>query len=262
MKKNKHLLIPDAHATPKDNFRRFEWLGELIMMEMPDVIIDIGDWWDMASLCSYDKGTKSFEGRRYNDDIEAGHIAAELAFGPIVKYNNTRTRHKKGKYNPRIVRTLGNHEHRIHRCIEREPVLDGRIGFEDLECRLPDLSLEVHPFLDTVIIDGVCYSHYFVSGVMGRPVPSARSLISKHHISCTMGHTHTRDWAEGVRADGLRIQGLVCGAFHDIDHHSSFASGQAQDQWWNGLHIKNDVYNGDYDRSEISIQRLQKMMEG
>ena len=96
----KHLIIPDSHALPGEDLRRYEWIGELIMEEMPDVIVDIGDWWDMASLCSYDKGTKSFEGRRYKEDVEVGHKAAELAFGPIIKHNNTLARKKKKKYLP------------------------------------------------------------------------------------------------------------------------------------------------------------------
>ena len=131
-----HLIIPDAHAKPKDNFRRFEWLGELILQEMPDVIVDIGDWWDMPSLCSYDKGMKSFEGRRYKDDIEAGHRADQLAFGPIVKYNNTRSRLKKKQYAPLLLRTRGNHEQRINKAVERQAELEGVIGFSDTVTRV------------------------------------------------------------------------------------------------------------------------------
>lgn len=254
----KHLIIPDAHAMPGEDLRRFDWLGELILQEMPDVIIDIGDWWDMPSLCSYDKGTKSFEGRRYKDDIAIGHEADRRAFGPIVKYNDTRTRHKKRKYEPLLVRTKGNHENRVLRAVEKQPELDGVISMDDFKTQV-DLP-EVHevPFLKPIVVDGIAYCHYFVSGVMGRPIGSANVMLSKNYMSSTAGHQHTRDWAEGVRIDGVRMQALICGSFHDPDHYSSYANVQSKGLWWDGLHIKRNVVQGDYDREEISIGELRK----
>ena len=255
----KHILIPDSHACPNEDLRRFEWLGKLIIDEMPDVIIDIGDWFDMGSLCSYDKGTKSFEGRRYKADIKAGHDAELLAFGPILDYNERAAANHKRRYNPIIIRTTGNHEYRIHRAIEKQPELDGAISLDDLKGPLEGkLDIRRYPFLDPVILDGIAYCHYFVTGVMGRPVSSANAMISKHHLSCTAGHLHTRSWAEAVKADGTRIQGLICGAFHDPDHRSGYANGQSQGLWWNGLHVKNNVVGGNYDRTEISVERLQE----
>jgi len=41
------------------------WAGQYAVDKKPDVIVHIGDHWDMPSLSHYDKGTKSFEGRRY-----------------------------------------------------------------------------------------------------------------------------------------------------------------------------------------------------
>jgi hypothetical protein len=253
----KHLLIPDSHALPGEDLRRYDWLGELILEEQPDVIIDIGDWWDMASLCSYDKGTKSFEGRRYKDDILAGHEADRRCFGAISRYNNTRARHKKRKYSPTIIRCLGNHEARINRAVESQPELDGVIGMDDLNPRL-DLNYEYYDFLEPAIVDGIAYCHYFVSGVMGRPVSSTQAMITKQFMSCTMGHTHTVGTAEGVRADGQRIRGLWCGAFLDPDHVSTYANPQSQNLWWSGVHIKDDVNDGSYTRREISAQSLKE----
>lgn len=258
----KHLVIPDSHARPNENLRRFEWLGEMIMKEMPDVIVDIGDWWDMESLSSYDKGTRSFEGRRYKADIEAGHKAELLAFGPIIKYNNTRSKHKKKHYTPLIIRTLGNHEQRIAKVPERQSELEGTIGIEDVSSRLNGpLDIRTYPFLHRAIVDGVCYSHYFVSGIMGKPIGSAHLLLSKHYHSCTAGHAHSRDWAEGVRADGVRMRGLISGSYLDPDHDSHYADSQSQGLWWSGLHIKNQVNDGNYDLDEWSIDRIKRQMK-
>ena len=64
----KLLIIPDAHAEPNYDNDRFTWLGSLIFEKKPDVVVCLGDWFDMASLSSHDKGKKSFEGRRYKQE--------------------------------------------------------------------------------------------------------------------------------------------------------------------------------------------------
>ena len=51
----KLLIIPDAHAEPNYDNDRFTWLGNLIFEEKPDVVVCLGDWFDMASLSSHDK---------------------------------------------------------------------------------------------------------------------------------------------------------------------------------------------------------------
>ena len=84
-----HLIIPDDHAHPEDNFRRYEWASNLIMERQPEVIVKIGDSWDMSSLCTYDTGKKSFVFKNVKEDTEAGHYSEELLFGPIVEHNNT-----------------------------------------------------------------------------------------------------------------------------------------------------------------------------
>ena len=45
----KLLIIPDAHAEPNYDNDRFTWLGNLIFEEKPDVVVCLGDWFDMAS---------------------------------------------------------------------------------------------------------------------------------------------------------------------------------------------------------------------
>src|SRR5690606_7005489 len=175
-----HLIIPDSHASPDHHNKRYEWLGHLINDVKPDVVIDIGDWFDMASLCSYDRGTKGFEGRRYKRDIEAGLDAQDRMFTII--------RRQKKKL-PRFVRTLGNHEHRIVKAIDRDPILEGTIGLEDLMSK--EYGWEEVPFLTPITIDGITYQHYFTSGIMGRPIGGenhARSLILRQLGSVTQGH--------------------------------------------------------------------------
>ena len=67
----KHLIIPDTQVKPDVDLSYLEWIGQYIVEKQPDVLIQIGDFADMPSLSSYDVGKKSFEGRRYKDDIKA-----------------------------------------------------------------------------------------------------------------------------------------------------------------------------------------------
>jgi hypothetical protein len=73
-----HIVIPDTQAkanVPTDHLR---WIGQYIVdnwHDTPVKIIHLGDHADMPSLSSYDKGKKSMEGRRYQQDIEAANAA-------------------------------------------------------------------------------------------------------------------------------------------------------------------------------------------
>ena len=252
-----HLIIPDGHTHPDHSNERFEWLGRLIVDLKPDVVVNIGDMADMPSLCSYDRGTQGFEGRRYKRDIKACIDANERLFAPIKEYNKSQRQNKKRTYKPRTVFTLGNHEHRITKAISCDPILEGTIGIEDLQ--LEKYWGEVYDFLDIVVIDGIAYSHYFTSGVMSRPISSehaAYGLLTKKFMSCTQGHTHTRDHADRTRADGTRLNGLVCGVFQD--YRSEWA-GPANEMWWSGVVIKRNVSDGDYDLEWMSIERLKEL---
>ena len=61
-----------------------------IFEEKPDVVVCLGDWFDMASLSSHDKGKKSFEGRRYKQDVAVGDKVVGKA-GGLVKSGGAST---------------------------------------------------------------------------------------------------------------------------------------------------------------------------
>ena len=98
-----HLVIGDPHCTPKASNDRFLWAGKFARDLKPDTIICMGDFASMDSLSSYDKGKKSFEGRRYKKDIDHAHDALD-------KFNKG----LEGR-RPRKIMLLGNHEERIDR---------------------------------------------------------------------------------------------------------------------------------------------------
>ena len=115
------LIIGDPHAHPDYDNSRFTALGKYIVSTKPDVVVCLGDFADMPSLSSYDKGTRGFEGRRYRRDVEAVIDAQYKLFAPIRKHNDYLRKQKLKLYKPKLYMTLGNHEDRINRVIKSSP---------------------------------------------------------------------------------------------------------------------------------------------
>lgn len=247
-----HLIVPDAHAHPDHHNKRFTWLGKLVADVKPDHVVMIGDWADMPSLCSYDKGTKGFEGRRYKKDIESALDAQEKFFKPIKA---------RKKRLPKFWMLEGNHEHRINRAIKYDAVqLDGVISMGDLQYKEHGWECVRYNGSTPGILnlDGVAYSHYFTSGIMGRPIGGihpAYQLLTKQYMSCTQGHTHTTDYCVRTNAQGRDIHGLVCGVYQD--YFADFA-GEANLMWWRGVVVKRDVHDGVYDPEWINLERIKR----
>jgi hypothetical protein len=253
----KHLVIPDTQVKPNSPTDHMRWAGLYAAEKKPDVIVHIGDHFDMPSLSSWDVGKKSFEGRRYKDDIEAGIHAMEVFLQPIRDEQQRLKVNKHKQWRPRMVYTLGNHENRIERAIESDPKLDGLIGYKDLQ--LEEMGFEVYNFLDVVVIDQIAYAHYFTSGIMGRPVSSARNMLSKKMMSCIMGHVQDRDIAYGRRADGTNILGLFSGIYYQ--HDEDYLTPQTNSSW-RGIWMLNEVANGGCDELPVSMNYLRNKYEG
>ncbi len=220
-----HLVIGDSHATPQAHNHRYDWLGRLVADLRPDVVVDIGDWWDMPSLCSYDEGKKSFEGRRYADDIAAGVEAQDRVahFGGEAY----RRAHK--------IRCLGNHEYRICRLLELEPRWEEHVGLGDLQSE--DYGWETYPYLTRASADGLTYCHFFKSPGSDRPIAGVhpcRAVALKCHTGAIFGHTHRFGFYEDVVADGSgrRFQVFNAGCYFG---HSEDWAGTDVEHWRRGL---------------------------
>lgn len=222
-----------------------KWCGAYIAEKRPDVVVCGGDFADMASLSTYDqKGSKSYEGRRYRKDVDVVKKAMELLITPCRRARN---------YKPRLVLTLGNHEDRISRAVEADARLDGTIGLGDLAYE--KAGWQVHPFLKPVKIHGVHYAHYFPSGVMGRPCTTARKVLSTYHVSCISGHQQGRDVAYARRGDGRTLTAIIAGSFyqHDETYLSPFAN-----VCWRGVVMLNEVRDGQFDEMFVSLDYLKR----
>ena len=210
------LVLPDVQAKPGNDFTFLKRIGTFIVKKKPDVIVCIGDFADMESLSSYDKGKKSFEGRRVSLDFQAAHEAMDALLGPINEHNKKMKATGHKQYKPRKVMCLGNHEDRVSRAINEDAKLEGLLSLDQLEYK--ERGWEVHPFLDVVTIGGVAFSHYFQTGVMGRPAASAQLQLNKKHMSCVAGHQQGLQMATGFNAEGHMLTSIIAGSCLTSNH--------------------------------------------
>lgn len=233
----KILVIPDAHARPEQENSRFTALGNFIVEKQPDIVVCIGDWAEMGSLCAMDKGQRASEGRRYQDDIEAARDALNKTMRIVTQGYKKRKQAKP----PQFHITLGNHENRIIRATNLQPEMYGKLSIDDLGFK--EHNWLVHDFLTPIVIEDICFQHYFTAGILGKPIGGvtvARTLLSKHHQSCVQGHSHQRAFHEDVRADGHRLFGLVVGCYTE----GAFVYTTEQRLWWSGLVILHEARDG------------------
>lgn len=240
------LVLPDAHAHPEYDNERFSTLGKFIAKQKPDEVWCLGDFADMPSLSSYDRGKLSFEGRRYQNDIEAAVDAQKRLWGY--------------RYKPRRIMVRGNHDcdnGRHGKLVSDNPALLGKVSCADLE--YDKYWDEVYPFKEVANLDGFAVSHYFPSGVLGRPISGeniAKTLLRKNLMSSICGHAHVWDQASTTDATGREMFAMCAGNFS----HPDFVEGWNLDtvrKWWAGVVMLRGVHNGSvtgFDR--IGMQEL------
>lgn len=249
----RHLVIPDTQCRPGDTFEHLEWAGTYAADKRPDVIIQLGDWYDMPSLSSYDEGSRRMQGREFHLDIAAGD-AGLAAFHRGLR--------RSGKaYKPRLVALLGNHdEGRIERYVSANPKLAGTIGLEDLG--FAKYGWEVWRFLTIADIHGILYSHYFCIGANGRVsqskngMPSAEVQVKRMMRSATAGHRQGLD-VKVLHTPTATYRGLIAGSFYR--HEEEYLTPQGVNHW-RGILVKNDidVKTGFYNLCEVDMRYLEK----
>lgn len=248
----KILFVPDIHCSPEENNERADFLSRLTIDLQPDIVINIGDQWDFSSLSSYDKGKRSFQGKSYKADLEVGLEFSDRWWSPV------KARKKKL---PRRIFLIGNHEQRLDRALDLSPELQGTIGYQDLQ--LDHYYDEVVPYSGgtpgIIEVQGILFAHYFISGLMGRPIGGkwpAKSILEANKQSSVQGHTHTLDYATTVTQGGTEIHSLVGGCYHE---HVPGWAGNIGRFWRPGVSVLHDAEDGHFDLENISLSRLRKI---
>jgi hypothetical protein len=246
------LCIPDTQCKPGVPLEHLTWAGKAICEYKPDVVVNLGDFWDMPSLSSHDKaGSKYFEGKRYMEDIEAGNQGMKLLLEPLKELQRTQKDGKHKTYRPRLVYLRGNHEYRLQRAINNNPMLEGLMTYHHMDLK----DWEVHDFLHPVFINGVGFNHYWPVGAMDRPAASPAALLSKLHMSLVAGHQQGKQVAYSKRADGKTIFAIIAGSYYQ--HQEEYMS-RLGNSHWHGLVLLNEVLDGQTDELFLSMGYLRR----
>lgn len=237
----KVLVIPDTQVKPGVDTSHLARVGKYIENKRPDVIVHLGDHFDLPSLSSYDVGKRQFEGRRLKADIAAGIRGMEELVAPFKSVSG---------YNPRMEFLLGNHEDRLTRAIDNDAKLEGTISLEDF--RLKDYGWTVNPFLENVDIGGCDFSHYFISGVMGRPVSSAAVLLRQRARSAVQGHVQRFDLAVHPQTGQIAMFAGICYT-HTEEYLTPQGNGCRQQ-----IVVMHELRDGIYDPMFVSLDFLKR----
>ena len=239
-----HIVIPDTQCKAGVELEHLRWAGRYIAEHEPDVVLHLGDHWDMPSLSSYEsKGSRYFEGKRYLSDVEAGNTGLDL-FEEGLRNFKPKTK----------ILLRGNHENRITRAINEDPKLEGLIGFHQFN----DVAhgWQVQDFLDPIEIDGLTFAHYFYQPNSGRPYSGAvDTMLRNIGFSFVMGHQQGLRWGRRELANGVVQIGCVAGSFYQ--HREDYRGYQARSEW-RGILVFHEVAGGNYDPMFVSLDYLRR----
>jgi hypothetical protein len=249
---SKILIIPDTQVKPGVPVNHLSWLGKYICDIKPDIIVHLGDHWDLPSLSSYDRGTAAIEGKRLAADLAAGDHGIELLLSRIHNYNYFQSKYKKKTYNPRLIFLKGNHEDRLDRYINHHPELIGVLP--NIRDRLH--GWEVYNYLEVVEVNGILFSHYFANPMSGKPYTGrAASLLQRVGKSFVMGHRQELDFTCRELVDGTKQIGIIAGAFYQ---HDEGYKGYQGNKHWRGVCVLHEVEDGWGDPMMVSLSYLQR----
>jgi len=252
----KILIIPDTQVTPDSNTDHLEALGNYAVKHKPDIIVHLGDHWDMKSLSSYDQGRLANEGTRYQDDILAGIKAMQRLLLPIQMDQNKSREQKKRQYTPRKVFLLGNHEERIKRHIQAYPYLNGKLSYNDL--MLFQMGFEVYGYLEPVEIEGIYFSHYWVNPDSAKKMPFSSNIdlqLSKLGFSFVQGHKQgLRTASPRYLPNGKVLRGLIAGSFYQ--ENLEYMGPQGNPHWRGAIQLNEVDGSGWFSPLELSVDYL------
>lgn len=250
------LIIPDTQVKPGVPTNHLKAAGNYLCECRPDVVVVLGDWWDMPSLSKYNS-TKEIEGKRVLEDIQAGKDAMKLFIGPLKALQKKQKKDKKKVYRPRTIFITGNHDPmvRIPRLIEENPTLD---GFVPDNCKgwLENLGFDVIDFLEIIELEGIRFSHYFQNMHSAKKGPLSGNIVTMMKnagFSFVMGHQQGKKIHSYRLGDGSNRLGVVVGSFYQ--HEESYEGPQGGKNW-NGIIVLNEVKEGGADILEVSMNYL------
>jgi len=247
-------VIGDLQCNPAHDLTYCSAVGEYIVSQRPEVIVNIGDHFDFPSLSFYDKGKRAIEGRRLIADIEAGLEGMQRLLAPLRALQAQQRTNKQKVYKPRMVFCMGNHEDRFDRMQNDQPALDGFVGMHTID--LESMGWEVHPFLKPVNIKGIMFVHYLANPFSGKPYGGGAANQLKHvGVSYVVGHKQTLDIAMQPVLNGKIRLGIINGACYPHDENYK---GHQGNNHFRGIIILNEAADGFALPMPVSLDYMMK----
>lgn len=213
------------------------------------MLIDLGDNADFPSVSTHSQpGSLEKEGQRLIADIEVAKEADRIMFEAM------------GDFRPkRMIRLRGNHEQRLERYLQSNPVLDGLVGLHLLD----DGEWEIVPFKNgapgVIVVDGIHYAHYFANPNTGKPIGgSATYKLSAIGVPFVQGHVQGYDIGTRQYATGKVIRGIVAGSYYA---HDEPYKGQANNHDRCCV-VLNEVKDGRFSEMPLTIDYLCRKYTG
>lgn len=247
----RHFIIPDTQVAKGHPVAHLRWIGEAIKEYQPDVVIHLGDHWDMPACSSWSPvGSKTKEGSRIYDDIEAGNLALDIL-----------EEHMKGFTPKRKIILRGNHEDRLTRVIENDPKLEGVVGHHLFNDK--DHGWEIVPYFNgspkAIEVHGVTYAHYFANPNTGKPIAGTiQNRLNKIGTSFVQGHQQGLMQGNVQYATGMTRHGIVAGSCY---LHDEPYKGMANTHW-RGVMVLNEVVDGQFCEMPLTLDYLCRRYEG
>lgn len=240
----KVIVMGDAHVTNGQSLRRFDWAANYIKKNKPDVFVSIGDFLTLNSLSAWDRDKrKLMENRRFFKEIEAG--------------NNALDKLQTALEGTKKVFVEGNHEDRLPRYLQCNPIFDGpELSVFNLLV-LAERDYTFVPFRSYWSIGGVHFTHV-PFGKMREigGVDICRKAEQVTINSVVFGHTHELH-TSCVHKNGQKHlqQILNVGCF--FEQSEEYVEGKMTN-YWKGL-VELDIYSyGRFDIKTISMGHLRR----
>ena len=206
---NKIIIFGDAHLeTMVEPDKSYLLLKKVITTIKPSEIVINGDLLDFSYISSFADGVfGAQEGKRLKDDFDI--FKKELQFFK--------------KYSKKVIFLEGNHEARLNKYLEKNPVLKGIMSLQTIceELNIEYVPLNQQPYAyrpDFWITHGLCYNKYFAS-----------KTVEQCNVNIVCSHTHRTQSYSISYPNGKIITGYGIGCLSNIN--PDYTAGLRQNGW-------------------------------
>ena len=246
------IVIADTQVHGDVELTHIEKLSEYIWEHKPEDVVHIGDNWDFPSLSSY-ASTTEMEGRRLVDDMQSGFKALKKV---MYRTKQRTAQAKQGNpYSPHLNFVMGNHENRLARYLDSNPVLDGMF---DLKGMIEAEGWKVYDFLDPCWVHDIAFIHYLPNPQSGRAIGGGiENKLNKVPHSFVHGHQQQYQFGRRQNMQGRPLFGVCAGSFYMHDEEYRGPAGNTEIRGF--VHMRgftNRFGYLDYDVEFVSMERL------